>query len=124
MSDFAALVLSLPTRHSTVRMRLWRSLKQTGCGVLRDGVYLLPSGSANEESLGRLEAEIRAAGGFAMAFGLSLKAPAQLTELRKLFDRGGEYGLLERRMRQARSSLGRRGARRAGTEVRRLERSL
>src|SRR5687768_14582074 len=124
MSDFAALVLSLPTRNSTLRMRLWRSLKQTGCGVLRDGVYLLPAGAAREASLGRLEAEIRVAGGFAMAFELKARSAAQLAELRKLFDRAGEYGLLARRIRQARSSLGRLGARRAGTELRRLERAL
>ncbi|MCD6042762.1 MAG: chromate resistance protein b, partial [Burkholderiales bacterium] len=57
LSDLAALVLSLPARNSTLRMRLWRALKQTGCGILRDGVYLLPSGGANDEALARLEAE-------------------------------------------------------------------
>ena len=39
---FNALVLSLPTRNSTLRMRVWRALKDSGCAVLRDGVYLLP----------------------------------------------------------------------------------
>ena len=43
MESFNALVLSLPTRNSTLRMRVWRGLKETGCGVLRDGVYLLPA---------------------------------------------------------------------------------
>ena len=43
--SFNALVLSLPTRNSTIRMRVWRALKETGCGVLRDGVYVLPAGS-------------------------------------------------------------------------------
>ena len=46
MSDFSALVLSLPTRNSTLRMRIWRALKDSGCGALRDGVYLLPEGGA------------------------------------------------------------------------------
>ena len=38
MSDFTALLLSLPSGNSTLRMRLWRALKATGCAVLRDGV--------------------------------------------------------------------------------------
>ena len=124
MSDFAALVLSLPTRNSTLRMRLWRALKQTGCGVLRDGVYLLPSGAAREASLSRLEADIRDAGGFAMAFELKARSEGQLAELAKLFDRSAEYGLLVRRIGQARASLRRLGARRAGTELRRLGQAL
>jgi hypothetical protein len=37
MQTFDALVLSLPTRDSTLRMRAWRALKEAGCGVLRDG---------------------------------------------------------------------------------------
>ena len=40
---FDSLILSLPTRNSTMRMRVWRALKETGCGVLRDGLYVLPS---------------------------------------------------------------------------------
>ena len=124
MSDFAALVLSLPTRNSTLRMRLWRALKRTGCGVLRDGVYFLPSSAANDEALARLESEIRAAGGFAMTLELKARTAAQLTELRRLFDRAGEYGTVVSRIGAAKASLARRGARRAGTELRRLERGL
>ena len=35
---YAALVLSLPSRDKTVRMRIWRALHGIGCGALRDGV--------------------------------------------------------------------------------------
>ena len=63
---FSALVLSLPTRNSTLRMRLWRALKDGGCGVLRDGVYLLPAGDDRHATLAALEKDIRASGGFAM----------------------------------------------------------
>src|SRR3954447_15397953 len=31
--SFRALLLSLPTHNSTLRMRLWRALKATGCAV-------------------------------------------------------------------------------------------
>jgi hypothetical protein len=123
MSDFAALVLSLPTRNSTLRMRLWRALKQTGCGVLRDGVYLLPSSPANDEALARLEADIRAAGGFAMTLSLTAKAGAQLTALRKLFDRVADYESLLHEIRTAKASLTRLGARRSQTRIHRLERA-
>jgi hypothetical protein len=37
MSEFAGLVLSLPTRNSTLRMRLWRALKQTACALASPG---------------------------------------------------------------------------------------
>jgi hypothetical protein len=124
MSDFAALVLSLPTRNSTLRMRLWRALKQAGCGVLRDGVYVLPAGAASQDKLGRLESEIRAAGGFAMTLELKARTAAQLAELRRLFDRAGEHGTLVRRIGAAKASLVRLGPRRAQTQSHRLEREL
>ena len=43
--DWLALVLTLPTSPSAVRVRIWRALKASGCGALRDGVYLLPEQS-------------------------------------------------------------------------------
>ena len=46
MDAYAALVLSLPTGHATLRMRVWRGLKELGCGVLRDGVHVLPANPA------------------------------------------------------------------------------
>src|SRR5687768_12048985 len=102
-------------------MRLWRALKQTGCGVLRDGVYLLPASVAGHEALARLESEIRAAGGFAMTLELKARTDGQLAELRRRFDRSSEYGALVRRVGLGKASLARRGARRAQTEIRRLE---
>jgi DNA-binding transcriptional regulator PaaX len=36
------LILTLPTQQATLRMRVWRALKNTGAAMLRDGVYLLP----------------------------------------------------------------------------------
>jgi hypothetical protein len=122
MSDFSALVLSLPTRNSTLRMRIWRALKDSGCGVLRDGVYLLPA--ENADVLGGLEAEIRASGGFAATLALKARTDAQLAEFRRLFDRGADYGALVKRIDAAKASLARLGSRRAQTEIRRLEKAL
>jgi hypothetical protein len=105
-------------------MRLWRALKEFGCGVLRDGVYLLPGSNAGYEALSRMESEIRSSGGFAMTLELEPRTDAQLATVRALFDRSSEYGALVRRFGVARTSLARLGPRRAQTEVRRLERAL
>jgi hypothetical protein len=118
-----ALVLSLPTRNSTVRMRVWRALKDTGCGVLRDGVYLLPAGSAGTPVLAEMESEIRSAGGFAMTVELKLKS-SQLKDVRKLFDRSTDYGALVHKVSTAKSSLSRLGHRKARTTLDRLQRSF
>src|SRR3954466_9802198 len=116
-----ALVLSLPTRNSTLRMRVWRALKDTGCGVLRDGVYVLPAGAT---VLGDVEAKIRSAGGFAMTLEMKFKGSEQLAHVRGLFDRSADYGELVRTMAAAKRSLARLGARRAQTAVRRLRRAF
>src|SRR5438270_185457 len=65
MEAYNALVLSLPTRNSTLRMRLWRALKETGCGILRDGVYALPHGAEFTHVKNRVTFEVLLA-----AFGL------------------------------------------------------
>jgi hypothetical protein len=121
--ELAALILSLPTRNSTMRMRVWRALKETGCGVLRDGVYVLPARAEGARVFDNVESEIRSVGGFAMTMDLKLK-PARLSEVRKLFDRGADYGALVQKIRAAHASLPRLGLRRAHTLVRRLQRSF
>lgn len=124
MNDFAVLVLSLPTRNSTLRMRLWRALKQTGCAVLRDGVYVLPATASGYAALSGLESDIHSHGGLAMTLELKPRTQAQFADLRKRFDRGREYGAIARRIGVAKAALGRLGARRSQTEIRRLEQAL
>ena len=123
METFNTLVLSLPTRNSTLRMRLWRSLKDSGCGVLRDGVYVLPA-SADAAALTRLESDIRSHGGFALTAEMRPRTAAQADDLRRLFDRSAEYGALVERLASAKAALPRLGARRGLTLLRRLERAL
>ncbi len=124
MHVFAALVLSLPTRNSTLRMRLWRALKQAGCEVLRDGVYILPASDSGYAMLSRLEADIHSHGGFAMTLELKATTEKQFAELRQRFDRSREYGAMVRRIALAKAGVARQGARRALTEIRRLEQAL
>jgi len=121
MQTFDALVLSLPTRNSTLRMRLWRALRDAGTGVLRDGVYVAPAGKAR---LAELESDIRANGGFAMTVELKPRTAEQLSDIQKLFDRGAEYSQLLADITAAKASLARLGSRRGQTAIRRLERSM
>src|SRR5688572_22720622 len=107
---FTALLLSLPAHHSTVRMRVWRTLKSTGCAVLRDGVYVLPAGAAQAAVLRELEADVKTAGGFAMTGDMTFGA-AELEHVRKLFDRADAYGALVGEIGRARAGLRRLGER-------------
>lgn len=124
MSVLDALILSLPTRNSTARMRVWRSLRDAGCGVLRDGVYVLPAGSRAATALGEIEKEIRDSGGTAMRVELRLNTEEQRSRLPALFDRGAEYAELMDQVRSARGSLRRLGPRKAKTSLERLQRQL
>jgi hypothetical protein len=121
---FRALLLSLPTGHGAVRMRLWRMLKSTGCGVLRDGVYILPSRAPQTAALAQVEAEAGSAGGFAMTVDLSFTSAEQLARARGLFDRSAEYGALVGRIARAKNGLKRLGERKAHTAVQRLRRAF
>src|SRR5437016_3001493 len=107
--SFAALVLSLPSKNKTARMRVWRALRGLGCGVLRDGVYLLPKESAGASRLVELESEVRAAAGFAMTVDLTFRSAAQTDSARKLFDRTGEYASLIGQIGAAQKSVPRLG---------------
>src|SRR5256885_15399430 len=104
-------------------MRVWRGLKETGCGVLRDGVYLLPASAIDGTVLARMESEIRSNGGFAMTLELKAASTGQFAVIRKLFDRSAEYGVLLQRISDAKGSLARLGPRRAETAVRRVGRA-
>lgn len=121
---FSALVLSLPSKNKTVRMRIWRALHSIGCGVLRDGVYLLPAGVAQASSFVDLESAVKAAGGIAMTVELNLKTSAQFERVRKLFDRTNEYTSLVTQINAAKKSLTRLGQPRADTLVKRLHRAF
>lgn len=61
--SFLALFISLPTKASTGRMRVWRSVKALGCATLRDGVYLLPDSADSAAVLGEVAAQAVDVGG-------------------------------------------------------------
>ena len=118
---FDTLVLSLPTRDSTLRMRVWRALKESGCAVLRDGVYLLPTERGDGAALEKLEKEIRLHGGFALRLQAAPKAPAEQSRLQALFDRTEQYADLIEEIGATKAALPRLGPRRGRTAVQRVE---
>src|SRR2546422_1491835 len=122
--SFDALVLSLPSKNKTARMRVWRALRGLGCGVLRDGVYLLPKESAGVSRLVELESEVRAAAGFAMTVDLTLRSAAQADSARKLFDRTLEYASLIGQIGAAQKSVPRLGEVEAQKLAQRLRRTF
>jgi len=121
---FTTLVLSLPARDKTVRMRIWRSLRALGCGVLRDGVYLLPVDAPQAARFIELEAEVVKAGGFAMTVELDAKTSTQFERVRKLFDRTPGYASLVRETESVGRALTRLGSVRGTTAVKRLRQSF
>jgi hypothetical protein len=85
------LITNLPGRNATLRMRIWRALKASGAGLLRDGVYVLPNSARSRRVLEEQAEEIRAPGGIAHVVSFDADSPEQNTALRALFDRTTEY---------------------------------
>lgn len=90
-----ALITSLPTSNATARMRIWRALKSSGCGVLRDGVYLLPDTEASALCLTQQANEVLESGGSAHIVKLSGTHATQDALFRGLFDRTDDYAALK-----------------------------
>ena len=61
-TNWLVLTATLPTRPSGLRVRVWRGLKATGAGTLREGVYVLPEHAASAPMLWDLERAIADAG--------------------------------------------------------------
>ena len=93
-SAWLQLITSLPTENATERMRVWRALKATGAGVLRDGVYVLPERPDLQELFTGLATEITEAGGSAHVLRVEPRDEAQAEALRALVDRTKDYATL------------------------------
>ena len=107
-SAWLQLVTSLPTENATERMRVWRALKATGAGVLRDGVYVLPERPDLHEVLAGLAAEITEAGGSAHVLRVEPRDEGQAEALRALVDRTRDYAALVDEFGRARKRFSRR----------------
>lgn len=90
-SAWLMLVVSLPGRSPTPRMRLWRALKGAGAAMLRDGVYVLPASDAARALFKAQADEATRAGGSAHVVPFASADAGQESGLRAAFDRTPAY---------------------------------
>jgi hypothetical protein len=89
--DWLMLVVSVPGRSQTPRMRLWRALKVAGAGMLRDGVYVLPASEGARALFTAQARDVGRIGGKAHVVPFASVDPGQESELRAAFDRSQAY---------------------------------
>lgn len=87
-TDWILLILKLPGKSASARMRVWRALKTTGAAMLRDGVYVLPDTDGHMSVFNEQREEVRRVGGSAYVLNFSDSALRNEVDLRVLFDRG------------------------------------
>ncbi len=92
--NFLAFFVSLPTRQSAGRMRVWRALRALGCATLRDGVFLLPELPHAATALAQVAEEVRAVKGTADQYRLGGCDEIQQAAIVALFDRSQDYAQL------------------------------
>jgi vacuolar-type H+-ATPase subunit H len=105
MTPWLVLTATLPTHPSALRVRVWRALKTTGAGSLREGVYVLPSTAPTAQALWDIERAIAEAGADAHMLVLEARDKAQEKSFRALFDRSDLYGELLQSIKEARSAI-------------------
>lgn len=92
--DWMLLVVSLPGPTKAVRMRLWRALRASGAGALRDGAYVLPSSPTARAQLETQATEVIVSGGSAELIEFASRDQTQEKHLLALFDRSAEHARL------------------------------
>ena len=105
MSDWLILTATLPTNPSGLRVRVWRALKATGAGTLREGVYVLPWLAPTAQALRDLERTIAQAGAEAYLLEVDARDEAQEKAFRSLFDRSDLYAELLQAVKDARKTI-------------------
>ena len=104
MIDWLLLAATLPSAPSALRVRVWRSLRATGCASLRDGVYLLPSDAATAPELRVLESTIAQAGADSHLLVLQARDAEQEAAFTALFDRSAAYAEFAQKLKAARAA--------------------
>jgi hypothetical protein len=105
MTAWLVLTATLPTHPSALRVRVWRALKATGPGTLREGVYVLPDGAPTAQALWDIERIIAAAGADAHMLVVTARDEAQEQAFRALFDRSDLYAELLQSIKEVRGTL-------------------
>lgn len=123
-TKWLVLTATLPTSPSGLRVRVWRSLKATGAGTLREGVYVLPEHAGTAETFWSLERSIVDAGADAHLLLLDARDTAQEQSFQALFDRSELYVELRQLIKEARGSIRQAGEAQLHKTLRELESQL
>jgi hypothetical protein len=105
MNKWLVLTATLPTHPSALRVRVWRSLKATAAGALREGVYVLPSDVSTAQALWDIEKIIQEAGAAAHMLVVEARDAAQEKTFQALFDRSDQYQELLQAVKEARGTI-------------------
>jgi hypothetical protein len=105
MNSWLILTATLPTHPSALRVRVWRALKATGAGTLREGVYLLPASAPTAQALWDIERLIHENGVAAHMLVVAARDAAQEQTFRALFDRSELHAELLQSIKEARATL-------------------
>lgn len=105
MTTWLILTATLPTSPSGLRVKVWRSLKATGAGTLREGVYVLPEHAPSAPALSALEQTIVEAGSEAHLLVVQARDTAQEQSFQALFDRSDLYADLLQATKDARLKI-------------------
>jgi hypothetical protein len=123
-STWLVLTATLPTSPSGLRVRVWRALKATGAGTLREGVHVLPEHAGTAADLWALERTITEAGADAHLLVVAARDERQERAFRALFDRTQACAALLRLVKEARTGLATDTEARWRTRLRDLEGQL
>lgn len=105
MNTWLLLTATLPTHPSALRVRVWRALKATGAGTLREGVYLLPATAPTARALWDIEKLIHDSGVDAHMLEVNARDAAQDAAFQALFDRSDLYAELLQSIKDARKRI-------------------
>jgi hypothetical protein len=105
MVEWLLLSATLPATPSALRVRVWRALKATGAGTLRDGVYLLPASAPTAQALWDIERAIVESGADAHMLVVPARNAAQEQVFRSLFDRSEAYAEFAQSVKESRKLL-------------------
>lgn len=103
--NWLILTATLPTSPSGLRVRVWRALKATGAGTLREGVYVLPEHAPSAATLWELERTIADAGADAHMLVVQARDEAQERTFRALFDRSEQVAEFVQSLKEARGRI-------------------
>jgi hypothetical protein len=123
-SSWLLLIVSVPTDGASARMRIWRSLKASGCAALRDGAYLLPDRGEHKYLLQQQLAEAEREGGSGWLLSVAARSAAEALRLQAQFDRAGDYRAFVAALEPARASLNTLAAPEAQRQLRKLRKEF